>query len=44
MHNIRLPKQSTVGDVIHELKSKVFIFYAAVFFVEFPKSCAVLEL
>jgi hypothetical protein len=23
VHNIRLPKQSTVGDVIHELKSKV---------------------
>lgn len=23
MHNIRLPKQSTVGDVIHELSKKV---------------------
>jgi ubiquitin carboxyl-terminal hydrolase 7 len=25
VHNIRLPKQCTVGDVIHELKGKVFL-------------------
>jgi hypothetical protein len=25
-HNIRLPKQSTVGDVINELKTKVHNF------------------
>lgn len=27
IHNIRLPKQSTVGDVINELKTKVSMFF-----------------
>lgn len=28
VHNIRLPKQSTVGDVVNELKGKVFLIFS----------------
>ena len=28
VHTIRLPKQSTVGDVINDLKTKVWVFHA----------------